>query len=212
MPNPILTLLIVLCALLHIRAEYFGPRIQVYIFKPLATALLILLAITIRGEQPTVYRALLLAGLTFSLGGDILLMLPSDRFMPGLLSFLIAQLLYLGAFTIGRPFFASPLYLIPFAAFGALAYWFLAPGLDGMRIPVAGYIVVILAMASAAYGRYASLGSLSGWLAFLGAALFVISDAILAVNRFRFKFTSARALNLLTYFAAQYLIASSIGY
>lgn len=211
MPNRMLTLLIALSALLHIRAEYAGPRVQVYVFKPLTTVLIILLALTIRGEQPAVYRGLVLAGLFFSLGGDVLLMLPTDRFTLGLVSFLIAQLFYLGAFIIGRALSASPLSVIPFAAIGALTYLFLAPGLDGMRIPVAGYIVVILPMAWAAYVRYDSVGGLSGWLAFVGAVLFVVSDAILAVNRFRVQFAGARALNLLTYFGAQYLIASSIG-
>jgi uncharacterized membrane protein YhhN len=41
--------------------------------------------------------------------------------------------------------------------------------------------------------------------------LFVISDTILAINRFRGAFKPARALNLTTYFAAQWLIAGSVG-
>jgi uncharacterized membrane protein YhhN len=49
-------------------------------------------------------------------------------------------------------------------------------------------------------------------LAFAGALLFVISDAILAINRFRGGFTSANALILATYFAAQWFIASSVGF
>jgi uncharacterized membrane protein YhhN len=212
MPMPVLTTAIILSALMHIRAEYAGPRILVYVFKPLTTCLIILLAATIDGGPATVYRTLVLAGLGFSLAGDILLMLPADRFTLGLVSFLIAQLFYLGAFATGRPVGFPPLTVIPFMALGALTYWFLAPGLGKMRVPVAIYIIVILAMSWAAYSRWISVGGASGWLAFVGALSFVISDAILAVNRFRFPFASGRALNLITYFAAQYMIAVSVGY
>jgi len=48
-------------------------------------------------------------------------------------------------------------------------------------------------------------------LASVGAFLFIISDTILAIDRFRGAFKLARALNLTTYFAAQLLIAGSIG-
>ncbi len=209
---PVLTTAIILSALLHIRAEYTGPRVLVYIFKPLTTFLIILSAAIIDGGQPTAYHTLVLAGLGFSLAGDILLMLPADRFTPGLMSFLIAQVLYLGAFAIGRPISVTPLTVLPFMAFGALTYWFLSPGLGKMRVPVAIYIIAILTMSWAAYARWISVGGASGWLAFMGALLFVISDAILAVNRFRFPFASGRGLNLLTYFTAQYLIALSVGY
>jgi len=45
----------------------------------------------------------------------------------------------------------------------------------------------------------------------IGTVLFAISDTILAANRFKGAFKPARALNLATYFAAQWLIASSVG-
>ena len=49
-----------------------------------------------------------------------------------------------------------------------------------------------------------------GVIAFLGAVLFVISDSVLALDRFRGEFGAARALTLSTYYAAQWLIASSV--
>jgi len=48
-------------------------------------------------------------------------------------------------------------------------------------------------------------------LAFLGAVLFVVSDSALAVNRFRGGYDGAQALILSTYFAAQWLMARSVG-
>ncbi|MCP4370587.1 MAG: lysoplasmalogenase, partial [Deltaproteobacteria bacterium] len=47
-------------------------------------------------------------------------------------------------------------------------------------------------------------------LAFAGAALFVLSDSALALNKFGEPFAAARALTLTTYFSAQWLIGLSI--
>lgn len=207
----IITGLTVLSAFVHIRAEYLGPRTHVYIFKPLTTTLIILLAATIAAEGFSRYRLLILGGLLFSLAGDIFLMLPSDQFIAGLVSFLIAHIFYIFAFGIGRDFSPEWLSAIPFVLFGAAVFLFLYPALDEMRIPVAAYIVVILSMAWVAYDRMTASGTSGATWAFVGALLFVASDAILAINRFRFEFPAARALNLTTYFAAQYLIAFSIG-
>jgi len=44
-----------------------------------------------------------------------------------------------------------------------------------------------------------------------GAILFLISDALLAWNRFRMKFKSAQFLILGTYYVAQWALAMSLG-
>lgn len=80
-----------------------------------------------------------------------------------------------------------------------------------MRVPVVGYVVVIVVMAWQAAARAAGLGSVGALLAAAGAALFVLSDAALAVNRFRRPFRAAQAVILPTYYAAQLLIAWSVG-
>jgi uncharacterized membrane protein YhhN len=48
-----------------------------------------------------------------------------------------------------------------------------------------------------------------GLLAFLGAILFIASDSLLAVDKFKGRFRSAQLLILTTYFTAQWLIALS---
>ncbi|PJA52007.1 MAG: lysoplasmalogenase, partial [Candidatus Marinimicrobia bacterium CG_4_9_14_3_um_filter_48_9] len=63
------------------------------------------------------YSVLIMAGLIFSLGGDIALMLPHDRFVMGLGSFLIAQIIYTFAF-ISRVAEFSILLLLPLIAYG----------------------------------------------------------------------------------------------
>jgi uncharacterized membrane protein YhhN len=211
MTSILITFLIITSAVLHIRAEYLGPRVQVYIFKPLTTSLIILLALTIGPSESTAYRFLVLGGLAFSLAGDIFLMLPTDRFVSGLVSFLIAHIFYIIAFGTGRDFSPGWVSAIPFVAFALAVFLFLYPGLDGMRVPVAAYILVILSMAWVAYDRMVASTSRGATWAFVGALLFLLSDTILAINRFRVQFASARAWNLATYFAAQYLIAYSAG-
>ena len=81
------------------------------------------------------------------------------------------------------------------------------------------YIAVILLMTWLAYTRLLQAsGQTAGQVAqggalpaCIGAVLFVISDAVLALNRFRGSFRAAPLLNLSTYFAAQALIAGSLG-
>jgi uncharacterized membrane protein YhhN len=99
--------------------------------------------------------------------------------------------------------------MLLFAIYGVLIYAILLPGLDGMAIPVAAYIVVILTMAWQAWDQWDQLRARWTLLAFIGAVLFVISDSVLALNKFGEPFYAARALTLSTYYAAQWLIANS---
>lgn len=204
-----LLLLVVISASIHIRAEYRGPRQQIYIFKPLTMVLIGLMAILGQGAPPY-YKYMIITGLVFSIMGDIFLMLPTDRFVVGLVAFLIAHLFYIGAFVpeIGALRWWP---LIPFALFGIVIYIYLAPSLGKLKLPVLLYVGVIMAMAWVAWERWIQTGQSGALLAAFGAVLFVISDTILAINRFRAPFKLYRLLNLTTYFAAQWLIAGSVG-
>ncbi len=195
--------------LLHVRAEYRGPRWRVYLFKPLTVVLILLMVLTAEPASAR-YRAAIVVGLVCSLSGDVFLMLPDDRFLPGVASFLLAHLAYLVAFTTGVAFGAAPLLLLPWAAVGAVMLAVLWHGLGSMRVPVVVYLVVIVVMAWQAVSRASALGTASTLLAAAGATLFVLSDASLAVNRFRRPFHSAQAVILPTYYAAQLLIAGSV--
>jgi len=205
----ILMLLVILSASIHIRAEYRGPRQQIYIFKPLTMVFILLIAILGQAASPF-YKYIIIAGLVFSLAGDIFLMLPSDRFVAGLVAFLIAHLFYSAAFAseisalIWWP-------LIPFIIYGIVIYIILASSLGKLRLPVLIYVAVILIMAWLAWERYIQTGQPGAFLASIGAILFIISDTILAIDRFRGTFKLSRASNLITYFAAQLLIAGSVG-
>jgi len=93
MLTAILTLLAILSASLHIRAEYYGPRYHVYLFKPLTMVFILLIVVQAGWPDFSLHKVAILAGLVCSLAGDVFLMLPSDRFVAGLVSFLLAHLL-----------------------------------------------------------------------------------------------------------------------
>jgi uncharacterized membrane protein YhhN len=88
--------------------------------------------------------------------------------------------------------------------------WQLWPNLGHMKRPVVIYISVILLMAWQAANRWIETNQPGSLIALMGAYLFVASDSILAVERFKGRFRSAQVLILGTYFAAQWLIALSV--
>jgi len=216
MPDPTyvligtLTALALCSAFIHIRAEYRGPRYRVYVFKPLTMVFIIVIAILLKRPEDSLYKYAVIVGLLCSLAGDVFLMLPSDRFIPGLASFLVAHLFYITAFVprTGLAFSYWP--LAPFVLYGIVTFRILSPHLGRMRAPVVAYMVIILAMGWQAWERLVRTGQTGALLASVGAVLFIVSDTSLAVNRFRTQFKSAQVLTLGTYFAAQWLIALSV--
>lgn len=205
-----ISVFILISAVLHIRADYAKAQRQVYLFKPLTTVLIILLALSGDNPPTSFYRWAVVAGLLFSLAGDVFLMVPGDRFLAGLVSFLVAHLCYIAAF--GNPvgFYAGWLALGVLVGVGTAVYAYLWPGLGKMRVPTIFYILSIIAMAWQAFGLWQQTGTRGAALALAGALLFMVSDSVLAVNRFRRPFTAAQAVIMSTYFAAQWLIALSV--
>jgi len=178
------------------------------VFKPLA----LLIAIIFVAARARPIRAMgrfdayLLAGLVFSLAGDCLLMF-SGYFIPGLLSFLVAHLFYIALFKQGQPWFPSRRALVATLGVGALMYAVLFAGLTPvLRIAVAAYVLVIALMAAQAIGRATVLRDrASVWVA-IGAGFFMLSDALLATNKFATPLPMAQLWVLSTYYIAQILM------
>jgi uncharacterized membrane protein YhhN len=209
MTTEILTPLVVASALLNIRAECAGERRQVYVFKPLTVLLIILIAVQARHETSPLYQPLVVAGLVFSLAGDVFLMLPRDRFVQGLVSFLLAHLHYIAAFVLDGGDAPHAGAAVPLAVYGVVMLRLLWPRLGKLKVPVAVYVAAILSMAWVAANRWLEWGDGGSAAAFAGALLFVASDSALAWGRFRGEFRGSQAFILGTYFAAQWLIAVS---
>jgi uncharacterized membrane protein YhhN len=203
-------LIVLLLGLTDIYALYSNQTLLVYVTKP-ATMLAIITFGFLRSRQSSPrYSTLILLGLTASLIGDVLLMLPNDRFAAGLFSFLIGHLFYIGAFRSDLKRMAPLLSALPFYGFGAVMFWILLPGLGDLKIPVTVYLIVILTMVWQAWNRFDQTRTRQSLFAVSGAVLFAISDSIIALNRFRAHFQAAEALIMSTYFSAQWLIALSV--
>ncbi|MFH1852132.1 MAG: lysoplasmalogenase [Candidatus Neomarinimicrobiota bacterium] len=205
----LITFLAALAAILTISAELLELDLLLYLAKP--TTMLLIIGIVLLAKDPVsaVYRSAIIGGLLFSLAGDIFLMLPFDLFRVGLISFLIAHIIYIFAFVRGRSVRSGWLTLIPFAVYGLIIFMSLAAFLGALKIPVLVYIAVILIMGWQALERWRYYRDRAALLALVGAGLFILSDTLHAFNRFREPFEFARAYILSTYFTAQWFIAVS---
>jgi uncharacterized membrane protein YhhN len=173
------------------------------VFKPLAMLLAIAWVAT-RGRGR--FDGALLAALALCLAGDVFLMF-EGFFIPGLASFLAAHLCYLVLFRQGMRWFPSPRALAATLAIAALLYAVLFPHLGPvLRVAVAAYALAIAAMAAQAIGRAAVLRDAASIGVAVGAGLFMLSDAILAINLFATAIPLAPLCILATYYAAQVLI------
>jgi uncharacterized membrane protein YhhN len=186
-------------------------RALLFVFKPLTTLLIIAHAWRRGADTPTV-RRFVLAGLWLSLVGDVALLWPQQGFVPGLVAFLIAHMLYTLAFTREQRFAAQPAALAVYAFIASTilaVLWSTIP--DGLQIPVAAYVLALTLMAAqAAVVGLRAQGDdarrARGLM--IGGALFMASDTVLAVNRFAVPIPAAGLWILATYWAAQWLIAS----
>lgn len=188
------------------------PYALLFVFKPLTTLLVIAFAWPRGADRPRA-RRWVLAGLFCSLAGDVALMWPQQGFLPGLVSFLLAHLAYLVAFT-GVARLAAR--RGPFVAYALVAGTILAglwPGVPAaLRVPVLAYVVCLAAMAAQAavlwsVARGGADERRAATLA-IGGALFVASDALLALNRFALPLPAAGLWILVPYWAAQWCIAA----
>lgn len=176
-------------------------RVTVKSLPVLALALAVWLAV-----PRTRYRYLVATGLLFGAIGDLLLEV--DLFEIGLGSFLIGQVLYTAAF-LGDSRALKPLPALVFYGYGIGLVWALADGTGDLLVPVAVYAAAITTMMWRAVARVGEVPRTTGLAAAYGAGLFVISDSLIAINRFGGDIPADRWLVMTTYWVAQALIAHS---
>lgn len=201
--------MIAVSAGLAISGKYKKQKFIHYAFKPLTMVLIISLAWERTLSSPSSYGYLVISGLCLSLLGDIFLMLPKNRFRPGLVAFLAAHVLYIFALSQGiqlRSYFV----LVPLLLLGAIIYAVIFKNIRRLRVPVLVYVLVLSLLAWVAINRHLTFANGGSLLVMLGGLLFFVSDSALAVNRFRKKFWLAEILILSAYFAAQLCFALSI--
>lgn len=150
---------------------------------------------------------ILALGLGFSTLGDVLLDLSPRYFVFGLCAFLATHLTYIVLFlrNRARPFKGDPVRIgaagLVLLASTALSAW-IVPSVGALAVPVIVYICAITAMVVLAIlGRFRS-----PWMA-VGAVLFLISDSLLAINKFKTPLPLRDVLVWSTYYLGQCGIA-----
>lgn len=213
MPVTFLPWLAAASGVLAVAGNLLALDALVFVFKPATTLLLIAWAWP-RGTDTPAMRRWILVGLVCSLAGDVFLMWPQG-FLPGLVSFLLAHLAYIVAFTRCVRLAARPLPFVAYAAVAAAILSQLWPGVpEALRLPVLAYVACLAAMAAQAgvlwlISRGGAREALARNAA-LGGLLFMTSDALLAFNKFHAPVPLSALWILLTYWVAQGLIATSL--
>ncbi len=183
-----------------------------YYFKPFLIPVLAGYFISQTNRIVANLKKWILLALFFSWAGDVLLMFePKDKifFLLGLSSFLFAHIFYIVFFHFTRlreKVKGNPWLLIVVVIYYAALILLLSPYLADMRIPVLVYGIVISLMFMLAMHMLFIKNKTAGkWMMF-GALLFVISDSVLAINKFYQSFEMASLIIMLTYGVAQLFI------
>lgn len=203
-----LTILILFSLATTVYTKSKEKRNLFIIFKPLTTVLIILLAFTF-ADLENKFDLFIIIALLFSLAGDAFLLKNGKLFLVGICSFLIAHINYILAFT--QNGFSLNLPLIIVLSLISLSFFLLIKNnLKKYSIPVSAYLAVITCMLYFSIVFFNTSGNVKGNLILIAASLFVISDLLLAINRFHFSFKYAQPLIYLSYFPAQLLFAFSL--
>ncbi len=150
--------------------------------------------------------------LIFSLLGDVLLMFQEKNsifFLLGLSAFLIAHIFYIIFFhkvRVKENIKSNPWLLVVVVIYYATLISLLSPYLADMKIPVLVYGIVISFMFMLAVHMLFVKNKPAGQWMMVGALLFIMSDSILAINKFYQPFEAASVLIMLTYGLAQFFI------
>jgi uncharacterized membrane protein YhhN len=187
-----------------------------YVFKP---AIMLALGIYFYQQTASMFnkkqRNRVLLGVFFSLLGDVFLMF-SGGFILGLASFLIAHIFYISAFYLDNDGFITKKSDRWAAVAGILAYgivflYSVLPKVDNaLVLPVGIYGLTILTMLLMALNRWKSVSQETFRWVFLGAVLFVVSDSILAINKFVQPLPMSGIAIMLTYAAGQFFIVNGV--
>ena len=189
------------------------PRIN-YFIKPLLMPTLMILLLQVVNRSNV--KKLILTGLIFSWLGDLFLLLDAGNplfFILGLASFLLTHVCYIIYF-LAKPDSSisllkkQPFIILLVIAYGAGLFVFLLPHLGALKIPVLVYAAVICSMLLCSVHVYGKVNEPSNKLYVAGALFFVLSDSLLAVNKFYVPIFLSHTWIMLTYCIAQYFIVS----
>lgn len=214
MKSKLFSFIFFLVFVIQLYAEYANNIALRNFAKPLIVVVLLVwlyLSTNLKGR----FHKRIFTGLIFAWIGDILLMFQNDQpgfFIYGLIAFVACHIFYIRAFTLdhkSNPNHKTPYFLWVVGAFAIYCsglFFYLQPKLGAMQFPVLMYAIIISVVAIMAVNRYGKVNIFSFKLILFGALFFLLSDSVLAVNKFAQPIPQSGALIMATYMIAQYLI------
>ena len=203
-------LIFVLVSILDIIGVIFKIPTLIVVFKPLILLSLVVLYIVSSSERNKIY----ILALICSFLGDVFLIFEGEfYFIAGLLSFLIAHLLFIRIVVkrLQKNLYSKIVVsIIPFLTFYLVLIFTLKNSLGELLIPEIIYGLTIAVFGMVSLIDYLNTKSIKSLYMLIGAVIFMFSDAILAVNRFYKSEHTLEVLVMITYVFAQYLIYKSM--
>ncbi|WP_457616216.1 lysoplasmalogenase [Lutibacter sp.] len=206
----IVSFIFLLVSVLDIAGIIFHIPYLIFIFKPfILLSLLLLYHVSVSEKNNWYVRALL-----FSFLGDAFLVYEGSFFFNlGLLSFLIAHLLFIKIVVSDIPksdIKVKAISFIPFIITFSVLLYTLKDVLNEMLLPVTVYGVVISLFGAISLLNYITSKTTKSLFMLLGALFFITSDSILAINKFYVSKEIFKSVIMITYIIAQYLIYRSM--
>ena len=204
-----------LLSIAHLVSISVGATDMANITKPLIVLSLIFYFKASVEETPI--NKLVVFSLAMSVFGDALLIYQHNHslfFIAGLGAFLLAHIGYAWInFNLVNDDvrkFRLMWQDAPIILVGFLVFLLIKDGVGDLRIPVLSYIAVIAIMGVTARQRWNRVDKESFWFIMCGASMFMVSDTLLAMNKFVEPFPQSGLSIMLTYTLAQFLIVKGI--
>ena len=217
----IIILLFWINALIHVFSIILDLNQLILITKPLIMPILAgVFFFKTRDVEKQVPVSYVYLAMLFSFFGDVLLMFMDQGeiyFITGLIAFLFAQVFYIityrhylykGSNVAGRGI--RMVYSFMVIAYTVILMSSLFPHLGEMLLAVTLYTLTILTMVIMAIFRHNRTSKLSFYLVFSGAVIFLLSDSIIAINKFMMPVFYEGVLVISTYMIAQLLIITGL--
>ncbi len=208
--NVLVTVLFLIVSMANFYSVYFDNFLVEMISKPLIVTFLAILYLINNSNKPSFW---FLSALLFSFLGDVLLLFNDSYFVYGLASFLLSHIFYtivtvkkIKTYSIKNVVASS----IPYVLFLIILLYLIYENLHDFLVPVIIYGVMISVFGVTTLVNFIQNKTTeNGWL-FLGATIFIISDSLIALNKFYETKHIYGILIMITYVVAQYLICKSI--
>lgn len=212
-------LLFFIVSLVELLAIGFEIEKLQWVVKPLLMVLLGVYYYSVVGKSAM--AKMVIGAILFSLVGDVCLLFQSNNelfFIFGLGAFLITHVCYVLTYRqhvkkvagVGLHGIQKFRFSLPIILAGTGLITILYTHLGALKFPVIVYAIVLMVMVLQALFRFGYTTLKSFWFVFAGALLFMLSDSLIAINKFLAPFAWAGLAIMVTYILAQYLIIQGL--